>query len=130
MYYSSPPTNEIYVNIQLSDCPPGYIGLQTQKGFICLLSASISKAAIDSICTVNGIFVILTIVIIIVLWIKRNDPVLVRAQVLFCELICLGALLCYISVFLWTTVSNATCVVKVLEKIFFLFIHKFFNIQA
>lgn len=102
----------------LEACEEGFIGYPSESGYICLQLTIASVDAVAVISFFTCLMIILTIILMIFLFIKRRDPVVIRTQVFFAELICVGALLCYFSIFVWIQVTSATCLVTLKKHIY------------
>lgn len=102
----------------LEACEAGFIGYPSESGYICLQLTTASIDAVAVISFFTCLMIILTIILMIFLFIKRRDPVVIRTQVFFAELICVGALLCYFSIFIWIQVTSATCLVTLKKHIY------------
>ena len=101
------------------ECVDGYYGyssLDSGEDYICLETINIADAAIIVVSIFTGLLVLATIVLMILFFIKREDPVIKRAQVYFCEFVAGGSLLSYTSIYTWVTVSEYVFIIQRINK--------------
>jgi hypothetical protein len=75
--------------------------MEDGSDFICLKVDNINSGAVIAISVITALLIVATLILMALFWWKREDPVVKRAQMLFCEFVAFGALLCYISIYMW-----------------------------
>lgn len=114
-FYSIPSSSPIIIPISITPCEAGFLGyneLPDGSDFVCLEINEISSPAVIAISIVTAILIVATIILMALLYWKREDPVIKRAQVVFCELVAFGALLCYVSIYMWVTSASTMCILR------------------
>lgn len=69
-------------------------------------SSPYSKVVEIPFLAIISLFVVLTLILMVMLFVWRQKPQILAASFLFCEIICLGSLFSYVSLYFWSIYTN------------------------
>ncbi len=101
-------------NIIISECQANAVTYSADGQYHCLDVNGVQYVTIVSISVITAGLILLSIGLLVLLIVKRRHSVIHKASPPLCWMIVIGAIICYVSAYMWLDTEDAYCVLRII----------------